>query len=293
MKKTQTGILPWALIVLLLPVLNSCEKDEPNKEPGNITLTSPENNANDVALNENLSWQAVSDPDGDNVTYDVYFGTDASPVTITSNGQTGTTYSPTLEANTTYYWKVVAKDPNGGISESAIWSFTTLLQIGDFYEGGVVFYIDETGRHGLVCPIVDTNPVLPELHAGWGCNNGTDLDGADGTAIGTGAQNTLDILAGCPTEGIAADMCAKLSLNGYTDWFLPSLDELGEMKKNRDIINAYALAHGGSAFTQAYYYSSSEVDYFFVYAHGFYTINPNFMVGKANLNYPFRAVRAF
>jgi hypothetical protein len=264
-----------------------------NNNPGAVTLTAPVNEASDINLDATLTWEAVTDPDGDEVVYDVYFGTDAEPITIVSTEQTELSYTPSLAIGTTYYWKVVAKDPNGGYSESDVWSFTPKIQIGDFYEGGVVFYIDETGMHGYVCPIVDTNPVLPEVHGGWGCNSAGDLPGADGIAIGTGSQNTLDILAACTTDGIAADMCAKLTLNGYSDWFLPSLDELGEMKKNKDIINAYALAHGGAAFTNAYYYSSSEKDGFFVYAHGFYSINANFMVGKANLNYPFRAIRAF
>ena len=265
-----------------------------NNSPGALTLTAPADEETSVSLDAVLLWQEVTDPDNDEVTYDVYFGTDILPSTIASSGQSVTSYSPTILPGTKYYWKVIAKDQYGGLSESDIWSFTAKIQIGDFYEGGVVFYLDETGMHGLVCPIFDTNPVLPELHAGWSCNNSLDLDGADGTAIGTGAQNTLDILAACPnSEGIVADMCAKLTLNGYSDWFLPSLDELGEMKKNRDIINTYALAHGGTAFTQAYYYSSSESDYFYVYAHGFYSISAYFLVGKANLNYPFRAIRAF
>lgn len=264
-----------------------------NNNPDAVTLTAPVNESTDVALDAILMWDAVTDPDGDDVVYDVYFGTEPAPVTVVSADQVDSDFTPTLEIGTTYYWKIVAKDPYGGESESPIWSFSAKIQIGDFYQGGIVFYIDATGKHGLVCPIVDTNPVLPEVHGGWGCNGSGDLAGADGTAIGTGAQNTLDILAACPTVGIAADMCAKLSLNGYSDWFLPSLDELGEMKKNKDIINAYALAHGGTAFTTAYYYSSSEKDGFFVYAHGIYAYNANFLVGKANLNYPFRAIRAF
>lgn len=263
-----------------------------NNSPGAVTLTSPADMESGVVLDAKLTWQAAADPDGDVVTYDVYFGTDAIPSTVAGSAQSATEFSPALSIGATYYWKVVAKDPYGGLSESAIWSFTAKIQIGDFYEGGVVFYLDETGRHGFVCPIFDTSPVLPALHSGWGCSH-IDLNGAAGTAIGTGAQNTLDILAGCATEGTAADMCAKLNLNGYSDWFLPSLDELGEMRKNRDIINTYALANGGTAFTQAYYYSSSEIDYFYVYALGFYTYGSSFMVGKQNLNYPFRAIRAF
>ncbi len=189
-----------------------------NNAPGSITLTAPANEAGGIALSSILSWQAVTDPDGDAVVYDVYFGTDASPETVISADQEGTSYTPTLVPGTTYYWKVVAKDPFGGISESAIWSFTSEIQIGDFYEGGVVFYIDETGEHGLVCPISDQSPPLPQTHGGWGCN-GVEISGADGTAIGTGLQNSMDIVAGCSEQGIAAEISLNLTLNGYSDWY--------------------------------------------------------------------------
>ena len=94
--------------------------------------------------------------------------------------------------------------------------------IGTSWAGGIVFYIDGTGEHGLVCAENDQSYGVE-----WGCY-GT-ITGADGTAVGTGAQNTVDILANCLTSGIAAKICAELSLNGYDDWFLPSIDALEKM----------------------------------------------------------------
>jgi hypothetical protein len=138
--------------------------------------------------------------------------------------------------------------------------------IGEFYEGGVVFYIDETGAHGLVCAVRNFNQYIP-----WGCK-GTEITGADGTAVGTGAQNTLDILAGCNTAGTAADSCANLSINGFNDWFLPSQDELNLIFVNRVTIETTAIENGGESFADTYYWTSTqypEYNYEFAYYQNF------------------------
>ncbi|MCA0447283.1 MAG: hypothetical protein LCH54_13750 [Bacteroidetes bacterium] len=73
-----------------------------------------------------LSW-SCSDPDGDAVTYDVYFGTNSSPTTIVSANQTTKTFKPSiLTTNTIYYWKIVAKDSRGGSTTGAVWQFKTI-----------------------------------------------------------------------------------------------------------------------------------------------------------------------
>jgi PKD repeat protein len=75
---------------------------------------SPPDNSTNISLTVTLSWSA-SDPDpGDTLTYDVYFGTVSSPPLVASD-QTTATYQPgTLIPGTKYYWKVVARDNNGG-----------------------------------------------------------------------------------------------------------------------------------------------------------------------------------
>ena len=86
--------------------------------------------------------------------------------------------------------------------------------------------------------------------AEWGCY-GTSISGADGTAIGTGNQNTIDIEAGCTTVGTAADICANYTDGTYSDWFLPSKDELNQMW-----LNLHLQGLGG--FANNDYWSSTE-----------------------------------
>jgi fibronectin type 3 domain-containing protein len=93
---------------------------------------SPGNSATGVSLATLLKWNASdSDPD-DTLTYDVYFGTESSPP-LKATGITTKSYQPGgLEHFTVYYWKVVARDNHGGITESPILPFTTLNNLPRF-----------------------------------------------------------------------------------------------------------------------------------------------------------------
>jgi hypothetical protein len=96
---------------------------------------------------------------------------------------------------------------------------------------------------------------LTDPRATWGCF-GTSITGADGTAIGTGEQNTTDITAvdgGCSTSGIAARLADVLTLGGQSDWFLPSKDELNQM-----YINLQSASTPLGGFSADGYWSSSE-----------------------------------
>ena len=151
--------------------------------------------------------------------------------------------------------------------------------IGQNCGGGIVFYIDVTGDHGLIAATSDQNTGAP-----WGCS-GTHIVGT-GTAIGTGQANTNAIVSGCLTAGIAARVCNDFVYYSggteYNDWFLPSQLELNEMYIQKTVI-------GG--FSGSFYWSSSEYDASNAWTQDFSNgnQNSNSKAGTAHV----RAVRAF
>ncbi|NDC92437.1 MAG: DUF1566 domain-containing protein [Flavobacteriales bacterium] len=152
--------------------------------------------------------------------------------------------------------------------------------IGQSYQGGKIAYIDDSGLHGLIAAPSDQTTGSPG--AQWGCF-GTALSGADGLIIGTGNQNTIDIMNGCIEAGIAARLCGDLVLGGYSDWYLPSNYELNQLYLNR-------VAIGG--FAPFAYWSSTEFDYSGAYVQLFLN-GSQLPSSKSTNNYLVRAVRAF
>ena len=88
--------------------------------------------------------------------------------------------------------------------------------IGDKFDGGIIFYIDETGQHGLIAAQIDQGQSVK-----WGCKKKT-IGASDLT---DGLNNTKKIVKECGQK-TAAYLCETLNLEGYTDWYLPSLEEL-------------------------------------------------------------------
>jgi hypothetical protein len=131
------------------------------------------------------------------------------------------------------------------------------LQIGEVYGGGVIFYINTTSSYSL---IVDTSDI--EVN-----DNTTRLYTASGSIIGTGEANTLAILAGTSTESDAARLAYNLVKNGYSDWYLPSINELQEamIYSNSLNINTFYLSstvdthnvEGSPGYQQNYLYSGT------------------------------------
>jgi len=136
------------------------------------------------------------------------------------------------------------------------------LRVGDVYLGGKVAYIlvngdpgyDATTQHGLIAATSDQGRLITwdRLTGSFPLYQGTNR-GAIGTTIGTGLSNTNTIIAsqGGTATSYAAGVARAYTGGGYTDWYLPSKEELNKLYLNRVAI--------GGFMSNGLYWSSSEI----------------------------------
>ncbi|MBL4861749.1 MAG: DUF1566 domain-containing protein [Crocinitomicaceae bacterium] len=181
-----------------------------------------------------------------------------------------------------------------GIDVTGMVISETKYQIGDFAQGGIVIWVDETGEHGIVCAKSDQS-------SGVRWNAGTHGDTqAKGDGPFAGEMNTAIIIAAQVAIGddgntYAARICNESCITEggvtYCDWYLPSKGESNKMYTNKATINATAIANGGSSFASDYYWNSTEKDTAGAYKQSF--INGFNNAGAKGSSYYVRAVRAF
>ena len=178
-----------------------------------------------------------------------------------------------------------------------------IIELGDIHEGGIIFYIDETGQHGLVAAMEDltegaTNPYGLGGYNGyeWGCFD-ENVSGANQQSIGTGYQNTLNIVnSGCVTDngGITAAQAAfDAEINGYSDWYLPSIDELLEMFYTIGNGSPEGNLGGFDTSVFPFYWSSSEGNYHNINAAYVLFDDGGWDYNRRDYAYRVRVIRAF
>jgi hypothetical protein len=179
---------------------------------------------------------------------------------------------------------------NEGDATTANWLSLTAstcgLSIGDTHQGGIIFYLDATGCHGLVAAPSD-------LSTGIQWYNGSYTDTyAYGNGIGSGEGNSQGIRRwqGTCSSCYASQLCQDLNLGGKTDWYLPSKYELNLMYENIGQGNVLGLGNVGN-FANYYYWSSTEYDYYNAWVQ--YFLNGSQYSNDKDNTSIVRAVRAF
>ena len=155
-------------------------------------------------------------------------------------------------------------------------------KIGDMAQGGIVFYIDESGEHGLVADTVDLSTGI-RWYAGTFGNTQAKGDGPFAGEMNTAIIISSQVAIGDDEGTYAARLCAELQKGGYGDWYLPSKEELNLMHTNLHLA-------GLGGFASVYYWSSNEFNNLSAWARNFANSDHHFI---KNTSYRVRAVRSF
>jgi hypothetical protein len=155
--------------------------------------------------------------------------------------------------------------------------------LGTTYGGGKIFYIFQSGdpgyvagqTHGLIAALAN------QTGGTWGCYGGVM---SVSPLLGTGSANTTNIIANCGETTIAAKRARAVTDGGFTDWYLPSRDELDKLYINKNLV-------GG--FVNGTYWSSSQGNPTYAYAYYQDFVTGEITWQDKNIPMNVRAIRTF
>ena len=215
-------------------------------------------------------------------------GTDITTVgTITSGTWNGTTLAIAKGGT-----GLIAAGTNGQVltstgSETLIWTTPSgggdVHTIGETYGGGIVFYVYDNGKHGLIAATSDKISGV-RWYGGTNTNTRARADG-----VGAGLKNTVLIIANqgaLDVSAFAATFCNEYSVNvggvTYGDWYLPSKHELDLLYLKKSVVGGFGTG---------FYWSSTEFFSDQAWAQDFY--DGQKLNSSKNLSFNVRAIRAF
>ena len=175
-----------------------------------------------------------------------------------------------------------------------LFSFTSISQnkkvtVGDFAYGGIVFYVDESGEHGLVCSKVDVGENVKWVERKVIRKNNRLSNNMTTNKSLFGSKNKVK------QDFFASQLCENFEVTEegkkYNDWYLPTKEELNLMYLQKEKINETSLANQGKAFGKTYYWASTEEDFTRAWTQYFY--NGKQIDTYKKYKHNVRAIRAF
>ncbi|MFH0774095.1 MAG: DUF1566 domain-containing protein [bacterium] len=191
-------------------------------------------------------------------------GTVGATGAMGTQGETGTTGDTAIFASTATYAF------NAGTATYA--ERAGAHYVGELYGGGIVFWVDHTGQHGLITSLVNMST------SAWS-NVSSTLIGSIAQSTWNGSGNSTAIMNQDGHTTSAALLCknytnANYGTGIYSDWYLPAIDELSQMYHARYILNKNIEGVGGAGILgTTYHWSSTEVNanyaWYFLFYFGY------------------------
>ena len=208
---------------------------------------------------------SVTDIHSTSATLKATLGSDILPMEATFEYGTTTDYGNSISAatdpviphgvkakasslirGTEYHFRLKAVN-SAGTTYSRDMTFTSAFGIGEAYGGGFIIFLDESGEHGLIAAETDQTDGIV-----WDNSPTCKKTNVSSISIGTGQSNTTRLVSVLGLGSYPARICDELVLNGFSDWFLPSLEELDCMQKGLSVFDREYNLNG------IYYWTSSE-----------------------------------
>jgi len=228
MKRDNVFNLPFTLaIIAVLILISGCERNDSTGVPVMEAPVIVSQSVTDI-YSAGATLKARLKENGLPVTVTFEYGPDLSygnsvqgvddPVYDT--GINVKTDISALTKGTTYHFRTKAVNQAGTTYGNDI-EFVAAFGLAEAHGGGFIIWLDESGEHGLIAADTDQSTGII-----WDPGTNCKKTNVTSTALGRGQSNTTRIVSTLGLGNYPAKICDDLDLNGYDDWFLPSLQEL-------------------------------------------------------------------
>ena len=218
-------------------------------------------------IEQGICWDTVSNPT-----------VALSTKTIDYYGMANFISTINFTAGITYYVRAYATNGIGTSYGNEV--VFTSLKLGESYQGGIVASLLQPGNpgydanieHGLIAAPSDQSAGIA-----WD----TTLNYSIITNTYDGSANTNLIVSTLGNGNYAARLCYDLILNGFSDWYLPSVNEASKM-------NVYFGGYSNGFYWTSSTWNNGLTAFGYNFSNGYYND-----ISPLNTQYRVRAIRSF